>query len=676
MTLDPSFFADPSQSWPVTVDPAVNLSLYLDTTVDSSTPGVGYGSATTLRSGLFSSTGGIARAYIGFDRTAIAGKHIFTASLSLYETWAPSCTASQLDAYSVQSLPQGTLTWTNQPQQGSLYATVTAAKGYSGSCPAGPVALESGGANGATLASLVQAWANGTSPPALVEVRAHDESDSNGAKVFTSSEGGANGPVLHVVYNSYPAVPTNLSTGGEEDGTIVLHGTFTDPDPWAIGHVEYTISQAGQAVLTGSGPDVSSGQDSPYVVPDGALEQGAAYTWVARAFDGIDHSPDSAQQVLLWDQCESPGTSNATESNIVYKVFHKNPPTEVPPTPIYLDEYDPTPLPAGTSAPAVVLIHGGGWFGGCRENLDSEATTLAGAGFIAFTVDWRLACAEDVQGYSQEVSSLCGWPWQKEAWETGQPHAAVQDVQDAIAWIKANASSYWPWNGKLAALGSSAGAAVLLEAIASAPPEDQPLVDASATWSAKMEFATFDTPPTDGFASKDTCDHSHFPDPHNPNDRDRAPGCWFGVDSYLDSFNADRVPDCGFENGQVNRDSTDIDPSDPEHACDSKWRDWVDASPRVSWACQCADAFGPVFVANGGGTDPNDAMQAETVPLEEAREFHGVLVQNLWLPEDAVLCEVNTTQHATGYENLPCNDGNPNTVLGRTITFFIDHLTT
>ena len=184
------------------------------------------------------------------------------------------------------------------------------------------------------------------------------------------------------------------------------------------------------------------------------------------------------------------------------------------------------------------------------------------------------------------------------------------------------------------------------------------------------------TPPTDGFASKDTCDHSHFPDPHNPDDRDRAPGCWFGVDSYLDSFHPGpgREPYCGFDqDGNVNRDTTDIDP--PESVCETNAQDWVDASPRVSWDCLCFSQFGPVFVANGGGPDPNIATQAETVPLREAQEFQQALLANFWSDTDAVLCTVDTTLHATAYEGLPCDDGDPSTVFGRTIAFFNEKLT-
>src|SRR5205823_6476148 len=143
------------------------------------------------------------RALIGFDRTAIAGKHILSATLGLHETYAPSCTGSQLDLFAVASSVPFAPTWANQPTLGARYASTTAAHGASG-CPAADVSLSTGGTGTNTLASLVQLWASGTTPVPVVELRAHSESDSNGAKTFTSSEGGSGGPVLHLNYNSVP----------------------------------------------------------------------------------------------------------------------------------------------------------------------------------------------------------------------------------------------------------------------------------------------------------------------------------------------------------------------------------------------------------------------------------------------------------------------------------------
>jgi acetyl esterase/lipase len=48
-------------------------------------------------------------------------------------------------------------------------------------------------------------------------------------------------------------------------------------------------------------------------------------------------------------------------------------------------------LPAQTPAPGVVVIHGGGYVGGTRTWMASLSQWLADSGFVAFTIDYRLA---------------------------------------------------------------------------------------------------------------------------------------------------------------------------------------------------------------------------------------------------------------------------------------------
>jgi len=49
------------------------------------------------------------------------------------------------------------VSWATQPAAGARYASLTVAKGFSGSCPAGTVTFSSGGDGGTTLTTLVQA---------------------------------------------------------------------------------------------------------------------------------------------------------------------------------------------------------------------------------------------------------------------------------------------------------------------------------------------------------------------------------------------------------------------------------------------------------------------------------------------------------------------------------------
>jgi acetyl esterase/lipase len=84
-------------------------------------------------------------------------------------------------------------------------------------------------------------------------------------------------------------------------------------------------------------------------------------------------------------------------------------------------------------APAVLLIHGGGWVSGSKENLRPMAQRLAQEGFVAITVEYRL---------SREAPYPAG----------------VVDIKAALDWVRKNAVDYNLDKNKIAVLGASAGA--------------------------------------------------------------------------------------------------------------------------------------------------------------------------------------------------------------------------
>ena len=83
--------------------------------------------------------------------------------------------------------------------------------------------------------------------------------------------------------------------------------------------------------------------------------------------------------------------------------------------------------------PAVLLIHGGGWLTGSKENLRPLAQRLAAEGYVAVTAAYRLGT------------------------EATYP-AGVIDLKDAVKWMKENADQYKINKDKIAILGASAGA--------------------------------------------------------------------------------------------------------------------------------------------------------------------------------------------------------------------------
>jgi acetyl esterase/lipase len=680
----------------VVIDPVVSLSMVVDTSVNSAFPYTGYATATTLRSGKWSS-GETYRAYIGFDRAAIAGTHVLSATLSLHQTWAGSCTATQVDAFGVTSLVSGTITWMNQPPEGTMYANASAAYGGTGCTTPGTVALHTGGTNGATLATLVQKWADGTSPPAMVEIRAHDQNDSTAGKIFTASEGGANGPVLSVTYNSFPDVPADPFAVALPDGSVELHGTFTDPDG-GTGAVQYTATDEDTiTVFTGSGPTVASGQDSPYVVASTVFDDGETYSWKARGSDGTDSSPYTSPQEYYTDAIvremnepllsepqaqaladEHPGIPQDTYdqcpsyesmthlpdyTDVPFKGFQTSP--TGPSQAITLDEWDPTPAATNETYPAVLLVHGQGWWRGCKTTLWQEAYFLSHgwAGltqkFIVFSIDYRLSCrTDDANLIGSPLLPLCGWPFPRidlggtvdEDPAIGEDtnDAPVHDIQDGMAWVNHHADDNCEcWNGQAVMLGSSAGGNLSLLAAATAPLQTDYSPLAVATWSPAPEFQQSSLPGT-----VYGCDHdSEVEDPDAY--QSWSMNCWNAVNGRTGCFGEDPVPGEVYEPCVL--DGT-----------------YADAS---SISVYTDPALPPVFFANGGfceskiGCDPGDP---ELVGWIEVKDLKTTLEQAQFETNNYFECAVDKPLHAVQYiynDNYCEGDSAPVTVFAHTVSF-------
>lgn len=85
--------------------------------------------------------------------------------------------------------------------------------------------------------------------------------------------------------------------------------------------------------------------------------------------------------------------------------------------------------------PLVVLIHGGSWSGGSRVSLRPDMLDLAKRGYVAATIDYRLA---------QSPTNI--FP------------AAIRDVRCAIRWLRSNTDPYGIDANHIATAGFSAGA--------------------------------------------------------------------------------------------------------------------------------------------------------------------------------------------------------------------------
>ncbi len=97
---------------------------------------------------------------------------------------------------------------------------------------------------------------------------------------------------------------------------------------------------------------------------------------------------------------------------------------------LQLDLWRPKDAPG--SLPAIVCIHGGGWFKGERGNMANLAQALAARGYVAVTISYRL-------------SGEAKFP------------AAIQDAKAAVRWLRANASTYGIRAERIGVTGLSAG---------------------------------------------------------------------------------------------------------------------------------------------------------------------------------------------------------------------------
>ncbi len=108
------------------------------------------------------------------------------------------------------------------------------------------------------------------------------------------------------------------------------------------------------------------------------------------------------------------------------------------------------PVGAQGPRPGIIMIHGGGWAQGDKQQYDDACAFLASRGFVAATINYRLAPAK-------------AWPDQ------------LVDAQLAVRWLRAHAGQYQLDTQRLCSWGDSAGAhlAVFLGVLTTIHPGDE-----------------------------------------------------------------------------------------------------------------------------------------------------------------------------------------------------------
>ena len=115
------------------------------------------------------------------------------------------------------------------------------------------------------------------------------------------------------------------------------------------------------------------------------------------------------------------------------------------------DLYLPMNVPAGQKAPALILIHGGGFNDGDKRRYReiNFGTNAAKRGYLAMSINYKL----------RKTKGQVTWP------------QCVYDVKEAVRWLKLNADKYQIDPERIGALGGSAGGNLAFM-LATTGPED------------------------------------------------------------------------------------------------------------------------------------------------------------------------------------------------------------
>ncbi|MGW6394144.1 DNRLRE domain-containing protein [Streptomyces sp. NPDC055103] len=285
LTPDAAFLADPATTFPVTVDPAVNIGASFDTFVQQ-----GYAVDTSAQTELKlgnNGSGQIARSYLSFPMAKIAGKQVLSAKLNLWNHHSWSCSARSWEVWDTE-LATANTRWTSQPRWNNKWATSTSTKGATSSCADGWVSQD--------LTTLASAWSGNGNATNTLGIKATDESDSYGWKRFHSGNSASYTPYMSVTYNTVPVAgsPTSATPGRTTAGknwvtttTPALKYTASDAETttlrakWELWDGTTNVEVYDPGTLT---PVVN--KTVLHTVPTGKLVNGRTYHFSGRVYDG------------------------------------------------------------------------------------------------------------------------------------------------------------------------------------------------------------------------------------------------------------------------------------------------------------------------------------------------------------------------------------------------------
>ncbi|MEU4689728.1 DNRLRE domain-containing protein [Actinoplanes sp. NPDC023714] len=296
LTPDRAWLDDPETQYPVTVDPTLNPAVTTFDTYVRETVTTDQNAEGDLQIGLLATTPAtLTRSFLTWDTTVLAGKQITAATVSFWNYWSHTCTATPWAIYTTGTSTY-TTRFTSQPAwDATADATSTATHGSTDCADAW-----------ATISgtTFFQKAANANKTRAGMGVRAVNETATAGFKQFRSREGAAasEDPKASITYNSRPVVSaratvpaTSCVTGASRplvnSLTPQLKATVTDADGTAMTTTfEWWAVNGTAAIGSASVASVATGGTATVTVPAGAFAEGGSYKWRVKASDGTSGS--------------------------------------------------------------------------------------------------------------------------------------------------------------------------------------------------------------------------------------------------------------------------------------------------------------------------------------------------------------------------------------------------
>jgi acetyl esterase len=169
--------------------------------------------------------------------------------------------------------------------------------------------------------------------------------------------------------------------------------------------------------------------------------------------------------------------------------------------------------------PAIIIVHGGAWVAGDRKrSVEPLFEPLSAAGFAWFSISYRLANVGDPGSMPTNIASMAGLG------------AAVDDVRQAVTYVKKHASEYRIDPDHIALVGESAGAQ--LASMAALKPASGGAVQAVVAFYSPSDMAKLlETTPRVPDALRQVIKGSPFGDLLLASLRDLSPVNWVQKDS-------------------------------------------------------------------------------------------------------------------------------------------------